>query len=316
VTSTNRFEDVPMKLSSFFFFLSDLFGAIDTLVPAPAAAPVKSESKSMELIGTGFCRTGTETLQKALNILGYNTYHGSDTNTTMALMWTEALDNGCSNVSHIEAKMLEYNFTAMVGFPSSLCWEEYLKKFPTTTLFIHTERKQDSDWLNSFTSTFHRMWEKFPLNVIKPFGSAKFKSFHKLSISIWNKMMPITPPEDELPSTAALLEAYQRHNRLVKKKIGKRRLLVIDHSEGWKPLCKFLKKPIPNVPYPRVNTKQDWMDKINRISYCLYALPFTLIGIIWFSSKLITGDTIDLNRNRINSRKKKMKDSGKKSKDD
>ena len=31
------------------------------------------------------------------------------------------------------------------------------------------------------------------------------------------------------------------------------RLLVFDVKEGWPPLCAFLKKPVPNTPFPNVN---------------------------------------------------------------
>jgi Sulfotransferase domain len=30
-------------------------------------------------------------------------------------------------------------------------------------------------------------------------------------------------------------------------------LLEYQPQDGWEPLCKFLGKPIPNEPYPRVN---------------------------------------------------------------
>lgn len=265
--------------------------------------PIAVECTSIDIIGTGFCRTGTETLQKALNILGYNTYHIKETNKTLANMWIDVLDHGCSNVSLISEKMQESNFTSMVGFPGSLCWENYLKKFPSSTLYIHTERENDDIWLESVINTLFKMWEKFPLSIIIPFGSSKLKSFYLLSQSIWNKITPITPMNDK----ESLLQAYQSHNKAIRKSIGRRKLLIIDHSLGWKPLCKFLKKPIPNVPYPRLNTREAFDDKMKNISICILVFPICIIGLITLIYYLFAGETIDFNKNRINKRKNILK---------
>jgi hypothetical protein len=37
------------------------------------------------------------------------------------------------------------------------------------------------------------------------------------------------------------------------------RLLVFDVAEGWAPLCRFLDVPVPDTPFPRMNsTEQFW----------------------------------------------------------
>jgi hypothetical protein len=44
------------------------------------------------------------------------------------------------------------------------------------------------------------------------------------------------------------------HNKHVREHIPKDRLLVLRTEElAWEPLCKFLGKPIPDEPFPRVN---------------------------------------------------------------
>ena len=42
----------------------------------------------------------------------------------------------------------------------------------------------------------------------------------------------------------------------VKKVVPEDRLLVFSVKEGWEPLCKFLGKPVPNQPFPRINDTQ------------------------------------------------------------
>ena len=40
---------------------------------------------------------------------------------------------------------------------------------------------------------------------------------------------------------------------MVKRVTPKDRLLTFRLEQGWGPLCEFLGKPVPDVPFPRVN---------------------------------------------------------------
>lgn len=44
---------------------------------------------------------------------------------------------------------------------------------------------------------------------------------------------------------------------MVKRSVPSKRLLVFSEDEGWEPLCKFLGKPVPDVPFPRGNGDDD-----------------------------------------------------------
>jgi hypothetical protein len=44
----------------------------------------------------------------------------------------------------------------------------------------------------------------------------------------------------------------------VKRTIPADRLLVYQVSEGWEPLCRFLGVPMPDAPFPHVNTTEDF----------------------------------------------------------
>lgn len=49
------------------------------------------------------------------------------------------------------------------------------------------------------------------------------------------------------------VELYDKHNAHVQELIPKDHLLVYDVREGWEPLCEFLKVPVPNEEFPRLN---------------------------------------------------------------
>jgi hypothetical protein len=36
------------------------------------------------------------------------------------------------------------------------------------------------------------------------------------------------------------------------------RLLTYNVREGWKPLCQFLDKPVPDTAFPRVNSRDEF----------------------------------------------------------
>ena len=36
-------------------------------------------------------------------------------------------------------------------------------------------------------------------------------------------------------------------------------------KEGWKPLCDFLGVPVPDKPFPRVNSTEEWKMKVSVI---------------------------------------------------
>ena len=59
-----------------------------------------------------------------------------------------------------------------------------------------------------------------------------------------------------------MLARYHRHNEEVKATIPARRLLVYDVAEGWAPLCRFLGRPVPDMPFPRNNSTEDFQGMI------------------------------------------------------
>lgn len=50
-----------------------------------------------------------------------------------------------------------------------------------------------------------------------------------------------------------LIQAMLDHNEHIREIVPKENLLEWNLREGWEPLCKFLGKPVPDVPVPYVN---------------------------------------------------------------
>ena len=68
----------------------------------------------------------------------------------------------------------------------------------------------------------------------------------------------VWPPDDEAAAKAAFL----RHNADVRARVPRERLLEWRASDGWEPLCRALGVPVPDEPFPRVNTREEFLARL------------------------------------------------------
>ena len=54
---------------------------------------------------------------------------------------------------------------------------------------------------------------------------------------------------------------YTTHVERVIADVPPERLVLFDPREGWPPLCDALDVPVPNVPFPRVNTSKEFVER-------------------------------------------------------
>ncbi|OHW97924.1 hypothetical protein CSPAE12_03294 [Colletotrichum incanum] len=57
-------------------------------------------------------------------------------------------------------------------------------------------------------------------------------------------------------------DRYRRHYAEIRAAVSKDRLLDYDVKEGWEPLCAFLGKPIPDLPFPQVNKRKEHVARV------------------------------------------------------
>ncbi|MGE4059618.1 MAG: sulfotransferase family protein, partial [Sphingomonadales bacterium] len=61
------------------------------------------------------------------------------------------------------------------------------------------------------------------------------------------------------------ISVYNRHNEAVRRSIPANRLLVFEASQGWEPLCRFLGVAVPQAPYPRVNSTEEFQQLFKKV---------------------------------------------------
>jgi hypothetical protein len=56
---------------------------------------------------------------------------------------------------------------------------------------------------------------------------------------------------------AFMTDWFERRNAEVIAALPAERLLVFSPKQGWGPLCEFLGVPVPESPFPRVNSRDE-----------------------------------------------------------
>jgi Sulfotransferase domain len=201
----------------------------------------------MEVLCLGYSRTGTLTMQKAMEILGYpNPYHFSSVydNVKDADMWMEAIEARYHGKGSMPDKKFWDGLLGHVGAisdaPGNLFSKELVDCYPEARVVL-VERGLES-WYES--------WMKFCNSAYNPvlflFGRLDPSWMGRITrlggaITTIQAGFAITVDEARVRSKAA----YVHHYRDVKEMVPNDRLLEFNLKDGWQPLCQFLGKQLP-----------------------------------------------------------------------
>ena len=214
------------------------------------------------IIGAGFGRTATESLQKALIMLGYPCYHMHEIHKHPADndIWSKNLDKPKYERNWNETVFAPRGYTATVDWPTTAIYEELLRENPSAKVIL-TIRDTPEQWYKSaynsiykFTQT--RTWWQYKVMHLFNRNLANHKRVVDL---VW-----IGTFNGKFNDKQYAINIYNQHIENVKRTVPKDQLLIFNVKEGWEPLCKFLNKEIPeNTPFPRGNTTADKHKRYN-----------------------------------------------------
>jgi hypothetical protein len=57
-------------------------------------------------------------------------------------------------------------------------------------------------------------------------------------------------------------QAYEEHNAAVRAAVDPARLVDWQPGDGWEPICRALALPVPDDPFPHVNTTAEFRSMI------------------------------------------------------
>jgi hypothetical protein len=203
---------------------------------------------ALEIIGPGFGRTGTNSLRFALNELGLGpTHHMHEIGNNLDAQmpgWLEIARGGKPNWDAVFA-----GYRAQVDWPGARYWRELIKHYPAAKVVLST--RDPDKWFDSVAKTIA------PLIANRgDLGNPVEEAVAELADLVVNQQTF----GGHLTDRAVATKIFRDHIATVKAEVPASRLLVWDVSQGWEPLCSFLKVAVPVTPFPNTNNADDFND--------------------------------------------------------
>jgi hypothetical protein len=194
---------------------------------------------ALEVIGAGLGRTATFSLKFALEHLGFGPcYH-------MAEVLAGARRNVPLWLDVVRGKP-DWNavfagYQSTTDYPACTYWRELSAFYPDAKVVLSV-RDADS-WFDSVSETI--------------FSSKMQESLAGSPLEAMMRGAIFDEFGDRVNTRAFMTEWFARRNQSVIDALPPERLLVFSPKQGWQPLCEFLDVPVPEVPFPRVNSRDE-----------------------------------------------------------
>ncbi|KAG0646936.1 hypothetical protein D0Z07_6471 [Hyphodiscus hymeniophilus] len=201
----------------------------------------------MEILCLGLCRTATQSLADALEVLGYNRiYHMREVfKNQHGQYWISALEAKYEKkdkpFGREEFDQFLGDYAGVSDIPAALFYEELIDAYPEAKIILTT--RDEDKWFESMKATVWHLHESRKAASAKgiPYRLSELQYEH-----VWGGD----------PDTYGRAK-YREHNERLRSIAPNDRFLEYQVQEGWQPLCSFLNKEVPTVPFPR---SDDWAE--------------------------------------------------------
>lgn len=201
---------------------------------------------ALEIIGAGFGRTGTHSLKSALETLGFGPCHHMyeiRKNPASLKFWLSAQQE-----EPVDWHEVFREYKSQVDWPGALYWRQLADAFPNAKVVL--------------TLRDPERWHESVMNTIYPSlfeGREKYSDPHQQMVSQMaydSVFMGLF--KGKLADKQYAISVYREHVEKVRREIPKVRLLEHHADEGWAPLCSFLNREVPDLPFPQGNTEAEF----------------------------------------------------------
>ena len=236
---------------------------------------------SIRVIGAGFGRTGTTSLEAALEDLGFGPcYSMSDS--------VESLDH--AGAWHAAARGETVDWRALLeGYRSTLDWPaasfhaEIMEAYPEAKVIL-TVRDPEA-WYESTLNTIYgapkTAYASPVISLLRLFAPQTERATRMTEGVIWEGTFSGRFEDKEYA-----IGVFERHIEEVKERVPPEKLLVYSVKQGWGPLCEFLGVEEPaGKPFPHLNDTKSFLGQIRRRFVLPVAVP--LVGLALAGSGLL-----------------------------
>jgi hypothetical protein len=203
---------------------------------------------TLQVIGSGFGRTGTKSLKEAIETLGFGPCHHMHeivVHPEQVAHW-QALAAGQA----VDWNAVFAGYRSQVDWPGAHVWRELAASFPQAKV-VHTVRPEDA-WWSSFSKTIGKLMTAHGAMPMPP-------HIHDI-LNAWDTLAGQGTFGGKYADRDTALRAYRLRTEQVRDAIPPERLLVFDVAQGWEPLCRFLNVPVPDTAFPHHNLKADFWE--------------------------------------------------------
>ena len=225
----------------------------------------------MKVICAGLAKTGTTSLVKALQVLGYNVYDIDEHGHFHRQEWLDSFETD----RHPNFKEIYKGVDGVADIPPAFWFQEISAAFPEAKVIL-TVRDSEDAWLKSFKE--HLQLMPFYAGIV-PWMRKHKRFFDLVHQAIFGNVNP--------EATAIYRVKYRQHNERVQAVIPAEKLLVFNVKQGWKPLCKFLGCDVPSTPFPRANVGQsdtkrkvsEWLRPERSVAFFILFVVFLVAAV-------------------------------------
>ena len=219
---------------------------------------------SIKIIGAGFPRTGTTTLKRCLETLGFNNvYHMKELLVKPEKLhyWMKLDETGDT-----DWEGLYEGYDASVDFPAYSWYKEHMKKYPDAKIILTI--RDFEDWYKSVYSTVWQAGPQTPLEKIKMIGklltNSRVRKVVKC-IKFFKKVFFADELKGKFMDKEFAKKVWEDHIKAVKAYVSQEKLLVYDVRDGWGPICEFLNVPEPTEQLPHLNKKENFKEMLPQL---------------------------------------------------
>jgi hypothetical protein len=203
---------------------------------------------TLRVVGAGLGRTGTHSLKLALEqLLGGRCYHMIEVfeHPEHVPRWHAALRGESYDWDEIFD-----GYVAAVDWPTAAFWRELGDDNPDAPVVLSVREDADAWWRSAHATIFEATGRPPP-------PEAGLDEWYAMVMDMLDRFTPRW--REQGPAIAA----YEAHNAAVRAAVPEGRLVEWRPSDGWVPLCTALGVPVPDTPFPHVNTTAEFRQMAN-----------------------------------------------------
>jgi len=265
----------------------------------------------LTLIGAGFSRTGTKSLEAALLRLGHKVY---DTRSMLesghTSRWEDAAHEfratgSTALLDQMLAEIEAQGYTATLDFPMNLFAPIFANRRPSAKVLMSVRPSEES-WVEAW-ETINRILGIFVLRpwrwlIDMEFNKRILKTLYDFDFEYpvypehiwrpvpWFEVVQRFPAFESEAARGRWVQLHKRLQRELESQLPRERFRAFDVRSGWPPLLDFLgirDASLAAEPFPRLNDRAS-LEAVRAVMDVLAAgLPLWLASALWLVSRCV-----------------------------